>query len=114
MTLREANDILHDKKNHWSHEIEAAKSYCIEAVQYLVNAADFREDERADLLIDYLDRRIALANDAVCGNCTCFDPVGHCLCSFGKAKFPSPLEPADDCKYFDPYTKRQEKFNDKS
>ena len=106
MTLREANDILQNRKSHWSHEIDDAKDYCIKAIGYLINAADSRGDDEAEAMIDYLDRRIAATDPSkivVCGNCKNFDPIGNCQCDSGLNRFPQPLEDATECKWFEPY-----------
>lgn len=109
MTLREANDILQNPNSHWSHEIDDAKKYCIDAVKYLVNAADYRFMDEAQIAIKYIDERIAVvpANEgAMCGNCCWFDPVGHCQDELDpKTKFVSPIDDASSCLHYRPYPK---------
>lgn len=109
MTLREANDILQNPKDHWSHEIDDAKKYCIDAVKYLINAADHRFMDEAQISIEYIDERIAAtrpdvkAMESICGNCLHFDLVGYCICEHVSDRFRSPIEDASSCKYYSPY-----------
>ena len=120
MNLREANDILQNPKEHWSHEIDDAKKYCIEAVKYLVNAADYRFMDEAQIAIKYLDERIAAilpdgeptidipmieAMTPICGDCMYFDLVGYCTCEHVSNRFRSPMEDASSCKFYSPYPK---------
>lgn len=124
MNLREANDILQNPKEHWSHEIDDAKKYCIEAVKYLVNAADYRFMDEAQIAINYLDERIAVVKNEesidipvldtspenckpveVCGDCMLFDLVGYCTCEHVSNRFRSPIEDASSCKFYSPYPK---------
>lgn len=111
MNLREANDILQNPKDHWSHEIDDAKKYCIDAVKYLVNAADHRFMDEAQISIEYIDERIAVtrpdvkAMEPICGNCLHFDLVGYCTCEHVSDRFRSPLEEASSCKFYSPYPK---------
>ena len=124
MNLREANDILQNPKEHWSHEIDDAKKYCVEAVKYLVNAADYRFMDEAQIAINYIDERIAVTRQdeepitgtievipPICADCTHFDLVGYCTCDHisdrVSDRFRSPIDDASSCKFYSPYRKEK-------
>lgn len=89
MTLKKANDILQNPKNHWSHEVDEAKEYVIKAVNILCTNSDFNPwvdvvgklHDRLytrDRIIDFLDMKVvdikADIEGKVCANCKFYDP----------------------------------------